>query len=73
MKSTHTFSISFFLKKDKAKNGKAPLFARITVDETFTDISTKQRVDTSAWNQGKQMLSGNGMEEVMIRCIFQQK
>lgn len=67
MKSNHTFSVSFFLKKDKAKNGKAPLFARVTVDGTFTDISTKQRVDTSAWNQGKQMLSGNGMEEAMIR------
>lgn len=67
MKSTHTFSVSFFLKKDKAKNGKAPLFARITVDGSFTDISTKQRVDTSAWNQGKQMLSGNGAEEVLVK------
>ncbi|MET4142877.1 Arm DNA-binding domain-containing protein [Pedobacter sp. UYP1] len=67
MKSTHTFSVSFFLKKDKAKNGKAPLFARITVDGAFTDISTKQRVYTSTWNQGKQTLSGNGAEELMVR------
>ncbi|WEK17887.1 MAG: site-specific integrase [Candidatus Pedobacter colombiensis] len=67
MKSTHTFSLSFFLRKDKAKNGKAPLFARITVDGAFTDISTKQRVDILTWNQGKQTLSGNGAEELMVR------
>ncbi|WP_448104347.1 site-specific integrase [Pedobacter panaciterrae] len=67
MKSTHTFSISFFLKKDKAKNGKAPLFVRITVDGSFTDISTKKKVEMALWNQSAQTLTGKGVEEQMIR------
>jgi integrase/recombinase XerD len=67
MKSTHTFSISYFIKKDKTKNGKAPLFARITIDGKFTDLSTKQRVNTLCWNQGKQTLSGNETEDIRIR------
>ncbi|MDR2275341.1 MAG: site-specific integrase [Sphingobacterium sp.] len=58
MKSQHTFSILFFLKKDKASGGKAPLYARITVDGEFADVSLKERVEISAWNQKKQKLSG---------------
>ncbi|MNK28371.1 Tyrosine recombinase XerD [compost metagenome] len=67
MKSPNTFSLSFFLKKDKAKEGRAPLFVRITLNGKFSDISTKKRVAISAWNQTKQMLSGNGKEEALIR------
>ncbi|RQO74534.1 integrase [Pedobacter sp. KBW06] len=67
MKSPNTFSLSFFLKKDKMKEGRAPLFVRITLNSKFSDISTKKRVDVSAWNQTKQTLSGNGKEEALVR------
>lgn len=49
------------------KEGRAPLFVRITLNSKFSDISTKKRVDVSAWNQTKQTLSGNGKEEALVR------
>lgn len=49
------------------KAGCAPLFVRITLNSKFSDISTKKRVDVSAWNQTKQTLSGNGKEETLVR------
>ncbi|WP_368388416.1 Arm DNA-binding domain-containing protein [Pedobacter polysacchareus] len=59
MKSPNTFSLSFFLKRDKMKEGRAPLFVRITLNSKFSDISTKKRVDVSAWNQTKQTRSAH--------------
>jgi len=67
MKSPNTFSISFFLKKDKTKNGSAPLYARITVNGDFKDISTKRWVLVSAWNQKEQKLSGKTEEDTITR------
>ena len=67
MKTQNTFSISFFLKKDKAKNGNAPLFARITVNGDFRDLSTKRWVKISDWNQKQQKLLGKFPEDHTTR------
>lgn len=58
MKSQHTFSILFFLKKYKASGGNAPLYARITIDGQFADVSLKERVAMSDWNHKKQKHNG---------------
>jgi len=42
MRSPNTFSVSCFLKKDKKKDGSASLYARITVNGDYKDISTKR-------------------------------
>lgn len=67
MRSPNTFSVSFFLKKDKKKDGNAPLYARITVNGDYKDISTKRWVQLSAWNQKAQKLSGKSDEDVITR------
>ena len=67
MKTQNTFSISFFLKKDKAKSGNAPLFARITVNGDFRDLSTKRWVKISDWNQKQQKLLGKSPEDHTTR------
>jgi len=69
MKTQNTFSISFFLKKDKdkVKQGCAPLFARITVNGDSKDLSTKRMVKISAWNQKGQKLSGKEEEDIAVR------
>lgn len=69
MKTQNTFAISYFLKKDKdkVKNGCAPLYARITVNGDYSDLSTKRRVKISAWNQKEQKLSGKSDEDVSAR------
>lgn len=58
MKTTNTFGIVFYLKKCKAKEGKAPIYVRITVDGKRCDIAIKQNIDISNWNHGKGMPSG---------------
>jgi hypothetical protein len=35
MKSQHTFALSFYLKRENEVNGKAPIYAKITVDGKY--------------------------------------
>ena len=70
MRSPNTFSVSFFLKKDKKKDGSAPLYARITVNGDYKDISTKRWVLVSAWNQKSQKLAGKATRTSSLRKKF---
>lgn len=56
-----------FLKKDKVKDDKAPLYARITVNGDYKDISTKRWVKISAWNQKAQKISGKSEEDIIVK------
>ncbi|MBC7399428.1 MAG: site-specific integrase, partial [Mucilaginibacter sp.] len=56
MKTTNSFSHNFFLKKDKASKGNAPLYVRVTVNRKFVDISLKRRIKISSWNHELQKL-----------------
>ena len=67
MTSPNTFSVSFFLKKDKKKDGSAPLYARITVNGDYKDISTKRWVPVSAWNQKAQKIFGKTDEDIITK------
>jgi len=54
-----TFSICFFAKNSKQlKNGKAPLFLRITVNGRRWEISLGIGVDYSKWDSGKEKCRG---------------
>lgn len=53
MKNAHTFSILFWLKLANAKNGKAPLYARITVNGKRAELSLKQKITISNWDPSK--------------------
>jgi len=59
MRTTNTFGIVFYLKKCKAKDGKAPIYVRITVDGNRTDISLKKNIEMKYWNGNKGMAKGN--------------
>ena len=68
MKTQHTFSLSFFLKKDKESNGTAPLYAKVTIDGTPARLSTKRRLAIKDWNQKEQKITShteynNGVRE----------
>jgi len=73
MRTTNSFSITFFIKKDKVSKGYAPMFARITVNGEFTDVSLQRRVLIKAWNQPEQKLAGNDDEATDIREKMRQK
>ena len=53
MKNAHTFGILFWLKLANAKNGKAPLYARITVNGKRAELSLKQKITISNWDPSK--------------------
>lgn len=53
-----TFIVIFHVKKDKEKNGKFPVYVRITVDGVRKDLSMKQWVMQEQWNYAKGMAKG---------------
>jgi len=67
MKTQNTFSVSFFLKKDKEKDGLAPLYARITVNGRHVDLATKRWVAPEKWDQKSQSMSGRTAEDNSTR------
>ena len=58
MTTTTTFSILFWLKVSRANNGKAPLYARITVNRKRAEISLKRRIETDCWNPSMNRVNG---------------
>ncbi|MDB5128329.1 site-specific integrase [Mucilaginibacter sp.] len=62
MKTTNSFSILFFLKKDKANKGIAPLYVRITINKKFVDISLKRRLKLISWDHKFQKVIGADKE-----------
>ncbi|WP_317129344.1 site-specific integrase [Flavivirga rizhaonensis] len=58
MKNANTFSILFWLKLAKTKNGKAPLYARISVNGKRAELSLKRNVVISQWDTKRNRLKG---------------
>ncbi|WP_230150495.1 site-specific integrase [Pedobacter sp. Bi27] len=67
MKSQHTFALSFYLKRENELNGKAPIYAKITVDGKYLRLAVKRSVEPKFWNQRTQRLMGNTPEIILLR------
>lgn len=67
MKSNHSFSVTFFIRRDREAFGKAPLSIRITVDGRAVFFATKKTVEVSKWNQKAQRLKGTDQESISVR------
>jgi site-specific recombinase XerD len=50
MKTTNTFGVHFLIRPDKLKEGKAPVYARITVNTDRILIALKQWIDPRSWD-----------------------
>jgi site-specific recombinase XerD len=72
MKNAHTFSILFWLKLANTKNGKAPLYARITVNGKRAELSLKRKVLISHWDAHKNKLKGLSGETRIINTYLEQ-
>ncbi len=66
MKTSTTFSILFWLKQSRAKNGEAPLYARITVNGQRAEISLKRKIKITNWNTSKNCVKGTNQEARVI-------
>jgi site-specific recombinase XerD len=72
MKTTNTFGVVFYLRKYKGKNGKAPIYVRITVDGKRTDIALKRDIETVNWNEAKGMAKSKGLEFKTLNTYLEQ-
>lgn len=72
MKTSTTFSILFWLKQSKAKNGEAPLYARITVNGQRAEISLKRKIKIANWNAVKNRVKGTNYEARTINEYLNQ-
>jgi len=50
MRTVNTFGLQFLIRPDKLKDGKAPVYARITVNRQITHIGLKQYVEPRSWD-----------------------
>lgn len=72
MRSSTTFSIIFFVKKHRSFHGKAPIYARITVDGKRTDLSIKRKVESDRWDEVKGSARGNKPEVKVLNKYLEQ-
>tara|TARA_R110002020_G_scaffold293535_5_gene509220 strand:- start:155033 stop:156301 length:1269 start_codon:yes stop_codon:yes gene_type:complete len=59
MRTAKTFSIQFWADKQKAKNGTALIYARITMDQKRLSISLKRRITLELWDPKNNKMLGN--------------
>ncbi len=59
MKTSHTFTILFWINKSRINDGKAELFARITVDGRRTNLGLKRKIEVKRWDNKAKRAFGN--------------
>lgn len=57
-----TLGILFFLRKERAKKGKLPIYLRITVDGKRAEYAIKRYIEKTRWNQAAGYGKGNKEE-----------
>ena len=50
MRTENTFGVHFIVRLSKAKNGKAPIYARITVNQKRCELALKRTISSNDWN-----------------------
>jgi site-specific recombinase XerD len=66
----NTYSTAFLLRTAKAKNGKAPIYCRITVNGQRIEFSIKRSVSVNQWNNGQ--VKGNNEEARTLKAYLTQ-
>ena len=66
MRTTQTFSISFFTRKKKNLPESAILYARITINGKKLEISLKRIIPVDKWNQASTKMIGNSPRSFQI-------
>jgi len=66
MKTSHTFSILFWINKSRAINNKAEIFVRITINEKRANIGIKRKIDIDHWDNQNKKVKGKTKESQEI-------
>lgn len=62
MKLNYTFTTLVWLNKTKIKNGKCPIYVRITIDGKRSQISSKKWIEIDKWSTSGQCVKGSSEE-----------
>ncbi|SDQ55229.1 Site-specific recombinase XerD [Flagellimonas zhangzhouensis] len=62
MKTSHTFSILFWINKSRAINNKAEIFVRITVNGKRANIGIKRKINIDLWDNLNKKVKGKTKE-----------
>ena len=62
MKALQTFSILFWISKNRIRNGKAPIYARVTINGKRIEISTQREASVIEWDARSQTLFGKSQD-----------
>ncbi len=62
MKAVQSFSILFWICKNRIRNGKAPIYARVTINSKRIEISTQREASVFEWDARAQMVTGKNHE-----------
>jgi site-specific recombinase XerD len=68
MKTNQTYGILFWIKKSKIKNGKAPIYCRITINGKRAEISTKRFTEPEKWSSSSSSIKGKSEEDRTINA-----
>ncbi len=66
MKTSHTFSILFWINKSRAINNKAEIFVRITVNGKRANIGIKRKINIDLWDNLNKKVRGKTKESQEI-------
>jgi site-specific recombinase XerD len=66
MKANQTFSILFWVCKNRLKNGRAPIYARVTINGQRVEISTQKEAPVLDWDARSQSVIGRSAEARLI-------
>ena len=66
MRSNFTFSVLFWLYSGRSKNGKAPIYARISVNGKKLNISLKRRIQINHWDSERQRVKNSTIDAKSI-------
>ncbi len=71
MNTTGTFGIHFVLRSNKAYDGTAPIYARITIDKHRFEISLKQKIADANWNSARGMAKGKNSDMAELNSLLE--
>src|ERR1035437_7405853 len=72
MKTVHTFSILFWIRREKIQDGRAPVYARVTIDGKRSEISIKRSISPYSWNPKKGIAKGSKEGSKMLNDYIKQ-
>lgn len=58
MRTSSTFSVIFWIYTKRKKNGQAPIYLRITLNNKRLNISLKRKINVELWDYNKQRSTG---------------